>query len=243
VSLYLPILMYHQIGEPGSGEKRDLHVSPQKFREQLDILADLGYRGVGPDDLVRALKGGGFQGFPERPVLISLDDANGRALDHALAALAERSWPGIGYFVAGDPATLPSLDQVNTLNHVGFVIGSHCMTHRRLTELSPEAMRAELVDSRRRLEVRAGYPILHLAYPYGAFSGREAAAARAAGYETAVSVQRGNRHRRSDAFRLRRLPMRPDTDARKLRRYLGRAWHLEHVAKERLGLDRRGNRR
>ncbi len=243
MSLYLPVLMYHQVGIPQPGDKPDLFVSPEVFREHLDILADMGYRGVGPDEMVRALEGGGFDGFPDLPVLISLDDADGRTLDHAVEALAERSWPGVGYFVAGEPATFPSLDQVNDLNRARFVIGSHCMTHRRLTTLSAEAMRTELVDSRRRLEVRAGYPILHLSYPYGAFSGREAAAARAAGYRTAVSVQRGNRHRRSDAFRLRRLPMRPDTDARRLGRYLGRVWHLEHVAKERLGLDRKGHKR
>ncbi len=243
MSLYLPILMYHQIGEAGPGDKSDLYVSQTKFREHLDILADQGYRGVSPDELVRALSGGRFDSFPDLPVLITLDDADGRTLGPAIEALAERSWPGIGYFVAGDAASLPGPAHLNDLRRARFTIGSHCMTHRRLTGLSGEAICAELVDSRRRLEVRAGYPILHLSYPYGAFRGSEAAAARAAGYKTAVSVQRGNRHRRSDAFRLRRLPMRPDTDAGKLCRYLSRAWHLEHVVKERLGLDRKGRDR
>ena len=243
MSLYLPILMYHQIGEAGPGEKPDLYVPPAKFREHLDILADQGYRGVSPDELVRALSGGRFDSFPDLPVLITLDDTDGRTVGPAIEALAERSWPAIGYFVAGDPASLPGPAQLHDLQQARFTIGSHCMTHRRLTELSGEAICTELVEGRRRLEVRAGYPIRHLSYPYGAFRGSEAAAARAAGYHTAVSVQRGNRHRRSDAFRLRRVPMRPDTDTRKLHRYLSRAWHLEHVVKQRLGLEKKGRDR
>jgi peptidoglycan/xylan/chitin deacetylase (PgdA/CDA1 family) len=243
VSLYLPILMYHQIGLPGPGEKPDLHVPPEKFREHLDVLGDLGCRGVGPDELARALAGNRPESWPDKPVMITLDDADGRTLGSALEALAERSWPAAGYFVAGSPETFPRPGMISDLQRAGFVVGSHCMTHRRLTELSGEAMVNELVESRRRLEVRTGYAVDHLSYPYGAYGKREAAAAREAGYRTAVTVQRGNRHRRRDALALRRVPVRPDTGARKLQRYLGRAWHLEHAAKEKLGLDPRGEKR
>jgi peptidoglycan/xylan/chitin deacetylase (PgdA/CDA1 family) len=245
VSLYLPILMYHQVGEAGPGEKPDLFVAPETFRDHLDLLSDGGYRGVSADQLAEALSGEAPESapLPDKPVLITLDDADRRTLSAALEALAERSWPGIGYFVAGDPETFPSAGEVGDLGRANFTVGSHCVTHRRLTELSAEAMVNELIDSRRRLEVRVGYPVVHLSYPYGAFARREVTAAREAGYRTAVTVQRGNRHRRDDALRLRRVPMRPDTNAKVLDRYLSRAWHLEHFAKEKLGLEDKGRRR
>lgn len=243
MSLYLPILMYHQIGEPGPGDKSGLFVSPGAFREQLDFLCDKGFRAVGPDALAEALAGGKPGNLPARALMISFDDADARALGPAIEALAERNWPAAGYFVAGAQKTFPAPAQVEDLRRARFTVGSHCMTHRRLTELSAEAMRNELVESRRRLEVRVGCSVEHLAYPYGAFGKRELGAAREAGYRTALSVQRGNRHRRKEALRLRRIMIRPDTSLKRLGRYLGRAWHLEHVLKERLHLDRRGERR
>jgi peptidoglycan/xylan/chitin deacetylase (PgdA/CDA1 family) len=243
VSLFLPILMYHQIRRPGTDDKPDLCVPPATFREHMDYLSDRGFRAVGPDALLSALTEGKPPDFPELPVMITFDDADARGLAPALAALAERSWPAVGYFVAGQTESLPPPDQVCDLQRAGFAVGSHCLTHRRLTKLSDEALGNELVEGRKRLEVRMGAPVVHLAYPFGAFGRREMAAAREAGYRTAMTVQRGNRHCRRDLFRLRRLPIRPDTTPRRLRRYLGRAWHLEHVTKEKLGLDRRGNQR
>jgi hypothetical protein len=80
----------------------------------------------------------------------------------------------------------------------------------------------------------------HLAYPGGAYGRREVQMARELDYRTALTIRRGNRHRRSDALRLRRVPIRPDTGTRRIRRCLGRAWHLEHALKELLGLERRG---
>lgn len=243
MSLYLPILMYHQVGSPGPGEGHSLFVPPETFREQLDFLSDKGFRAVGPDELAAALAGPKPEGFPDRPLMISFDDADARSLGPALEALAERSWPAAGYFVAGAPETFPAPAQVEDLRQARFTVGSHCVTHRRLTGLSAEAMYNELVESRRRLEVRVGYSVDHLAYPGGAFGKRELAAAREAGYRTALTIQRGNRHRRREALRLRRVMLRPDTSLKRLGRYLTRAWHLEHVIKERLHLERRGQRR
>lgn len=243
MSLYLPILMYHQVGRPGAGEKPALFVPPEVLREQLSFLADAGFRGVTPDQLADALEGVARAGLPRKPVMVTFDDADARSLAPAFEVLAEMSWPGAAYFVAGSNKTFPSPAQVEDFRKLRVAVGSHCMTHRRLTELSEEGLRTELVESRRRLEVRVGYPIRHLAYPYGAFGKREVGAAREAGYRTALGVQRGNRHRRSDLLHLRRIPVRPDTSAGHLGRYLSRAWHLEHVLKELLGLEAAGKKR
>ena len=243
MSLYLPILMYHQVGVPGPGEVASLFVPPETFRGHLDCLSDRGFRAVSPDELADALAGRRPGGFPDRPLMISFDDADARTLGPAIEALAERSWPAAGYFVTGSGETFPAPAQVEDFRRARFTVGSHCVTHRRLTELSEEALRNELVESRRRLEVRVGRSVEHLAYPCGVFGRRELAAAREAGYRTALSVRRGNRHRRGEALCLRRIMMRPDTSPRQLGRYLGRAWHLEHVLKDMLGLERRGERR
>jgi peptidoglycan/xylan/chitin deacetylase (PgdA/CDA1 family) len=241
MSLYLPILMYHQVGKPGPDDKPDLYVPAARLREQLACLTDRGFHGVGPAQLLAALSGSGAK-LPERPVLLTFDDASAAGLRPALELLAGLGFPAAAYFVAGDEASLPSRQDLSGYLRAGITIGSHCMTHRALTGLSNEAVRAELADSRARLEAAAGGPVEHLAYPYGSYGQREIQAAREVGYRTAMSTRRGNRHGPSDLLRLRRIPVRPDTDVRRLGRYLGAAWHWEHVIKERLGLERRNGR-
>lgn len=238
--LFLPILMYHQVGRPEPGDKPDLFVPPERFREQLAWLAGAGFQAVSPDAAAAALAAGDGAALPPRPVLITFDDADARLWGPALEALAERSWPAAAYFVAGDEAGRPPAARCRELSAAGLVAGAHGLTHRRLTELSEEALRAELAESRAKLELAFGAPVRHLAYPFGAFGRREERAARDAGFLSAVTTRRGNRHRPAEILRLRRVPVKPDADARGLRRRLGLAWHLEHALKELAGLERRG---
>ena len=74
-------------------------------------------------------------------------------------------------------------------------IGSHAMTHSRLSLMTEEAMRTELVASRQCLEEWSGTPVRHLAYPFGGRNScgpREFEAAKDSGYLTAVTTRRGN---------------------------------------------------
>lgn len=78
--------------------------------------------------------------------------------------------------------------------HPLATIGSHTVNHSMLSRLAPEMLKAELELSRERLEAELDQPIRHLAYPYGdaaAAGPREFAAARDAGYETAVTTRSG----------------------------------------------------
>jgi peptidoglycan/xylan/chitin deacetylase (PgdA/CDA1 family) len=243
MSLYLPILMYHQIGEPPPGEKTILFVSVKTFREQLTFLTERGFEAVTPDQLDAALQLRPGAQLPPKPFMITLDDADMRKLSPALEVLSDLGMAAVGYFIAGDPGSLPAPGNIDDLRKLRFVAGSHGLTHRPLTELSAEALRNELTESKLRLETRMGYPVVHLCYPHGSHGPREVQAAGEAGYQTALSTRRGNRHRRSQALRLKRLAIRPHTDRRRLGRYLSLAWHLEHGIKETLGLEKRGAKR
>src|SRR5712691_11273092 len=50
------------------------------------------------------------------------------------------------------------------------VVGSHTMTHPRLTTVSPAAAARELVESRRQLEKWLGKEVRLFSFPYGAFN-------------------------------------------------------------------------
>jgi peptidoglycan/xylan/chitin deacetylase (PgdA/CDA1 family) len=74
-------------------------------------------------------------------------------------------------------------------------IGSHGVTHERLSGMSAAALASELGVSRQRLEEAACAPVQHLSYPFGGRNScgpREFDAAARSGYLTAVTTRRGN---------------------------------------------------
>ena len=74
-------------------------------------------------------------------------------------------------------------------------IGSHGISHRRLSTLPEGEVVEELAGSRRMLEAATGREVRHVAYPFGsrdACGPREFAAAAACGYRTGVTTRRGN---------------------------------------------------
>lgn len=74
-------------------------------------------------------------------------------------------------------------------------IGSHCMTHERLSSMNDIDSYREIHDGKRLLEAWLGTGIHHLSYPFGvaaACGPREFVAAKEAGFRTAVTTRRGN---------------------------------------------------
>jgi len=79
-------------------------------------------------------------------------------LDRMLALLAESGTRGT-FFVLGCVA-IEHPDLVRRIAAHGHEVASHGMSHRMITELSIDQMRAEAVESRRRLEDLAQAPVL-----------------------------------------------------------------------------------
>jgi len=175
------ILTYHAV--IGEGQKE---LPPQwsphhavalpAFREQLDVLAGESWQVVA----LKALE----QPSPlQRSVFITFDDGGCSDL-LAAQELRRRSMPA-AFFVTwsrlGSPSFL-SRGEVEELSRQGFTIGSHCMTHTRLTDLGAQELHDQLAGSRERLESLIGQPVTALAIPFGAYNRAVVAAAIAAGY-------------------------------------------------------------
>lgn len=74
-------------------------------------------------------------------------------------------------------------------------IGSHCMTHERLSRMTEGEARREMEEGRRTLENWLSVDVRHLAYPFGrsdACGPREFALAKQAEFKTAVTTRQGN---------------------------------------------------
>jgi peptidoglycan/xylan/chitin deacetylase (PgdA/CDA1 family) len=145
------------------------------FRQHLDVLAE-GWQVVELNALEQPSP-------PQRSVVITFDDGGCSDLI-AAQELGRRSMPA-AFFVTWSrlgSSFFLSRGQVAELSRQGFAIGSHCMTHDRLTGLSAPELHDQLAGSRERLEDLVGKPVTALAVPFGAYNGAVVAAAMAAGY-------------------------------------------------------------
>jgi peptidoglycan/xylan/chitin deacetylase (PgdA/CDA1 family) len=194
------VLCYHAVSESWPA---DLSITTSQLREQLELLVERGYRGVTFSDAVASTSSGPM-------VSVTFDDAFLSVLELAypiLSALAlpatvfvvtdfagdgrRLEWSGVDRWLGGvHEAELRGLSwrELEQLADAGWEIGSHTRTHPRLTKLPDVALANELRGSREACQHALGRPCRTLAYPYGDFDSRVAAAAAEAGYEAAASL-------------------------------------------------------
>lgn len=187
------VLCYHAISPTWTAP---LSVTPRALELQLGWLVRRGYRGVTFAEAVRGERRGNV-------LSVTFDDAFASVFRLALPVLAKLGlpatvfvpsahveagrlrWPGIDHWAGtrheGELAAM-SWDLLSDLAASGWEIGSHTVSHPRLTELGDAELVSELRDSRTACEDRTGRRCASVAYPYGDVDGRVVAAARRGGY-------------------------------------------------------------
>lgn len=219
----IPILMYHQIGEPNprGTPYRGLTVHPRDFRRQMVWLRRLGYRGLSMAQLMPYLRGD-KQG---RVFGLTFDDGYQNVLDHAVPILEDCGFQATNYFVArqlggsnvwdraeGVPeSALMDARGLRDWAAAGHEVGSHTLNHPVLPRLSPELALNEIRDSRDALEQIAGTPVRAFCYPYGKFTPALADSVRSAGYDSATTTSGGLARRTDDLFALPRVAVMRST--------------------------------
>ena len=206
------MLMYHSVTPAGQQTDWPWAVSLRRFETHLDYLQAAGWHCVGVSELLESP-----DGLPPRTVALTFDD--GYADNLAAAALLKaRGMTATFYVVTGSLGRTPhwhdpgrpalkllSPAELRALVDLGMEVGSHTHNHARLPSCNDDQIQAELSISRRNLEDILGQPARHLAYPYGLWDDRCAAAAKKAGYLSACTTSSGWALRDADPFRLRRL--------------------------------------
>ena len=196
----LLVLCYHAVS---SSWPASLSISPDQLGEQLESLIGRGYRG---ETFSAALA----QPPTGRTVVVTFDDAYLSTLTAGKPVLDRlglpatvfvptafpatgqpMSWPGIDVWTGGEHAheLLPlSWMQLRALADDGWEVGSHTVTHPRLTQIDDHALRGELVQSREACVEALGRQCTSLAYPYGDVDGRVVRATEEAGYTAAGAL-------------------------------------------------------
>jgi len=86
-------------------------------------------------------------------------------------------------------------DQVRSLVQHGHIVGSHTMTHPNMAHLGLEDVGHELTESKQRIERQLNATVEHFSYPcpalFPSWTQQTAEESRRAGYQTAVTTNRG----------------------------------------------------
>ena len=180
-SMRIPTLMYHRLGAPESRYQ----ISLWMFEQQLIWLRDNGYRSITMDQAYAAVYRGAD--LPEKPILITFDD--GWAGQWEAAALLDAYGMHGVFFIMPQKIEI-NHDQVRDLLRRGHEIGSHSVTHPRLTEVSDDELWHEVISSKSMIEEIIGSRVDYFAYPYGDHDERVSNAVAAAGYCGGVRAMR-----------------------------------------------------
>lgn len=197
----VPVVMYHKISEfPPQLHRphKGLFLSPKKFQTQIHELRRCGFRGISLDELAPGSR-------LKSAIALTFDDGFESVFLNALPSLVAAQFVSINYLVADligktnewdaqypeTPQRLMDKTQVREWIAAGQQIGSHTLTHPFLTKIDPLTAKAEIFDSKKKLEDEFGVPVDHFCYPYGDFNAQIADWAGEAGYRTATTTRRG----------------------------------------------------
>jgi peptidoglycan/xylan/chitin deacetylase (PgdA/CDA1 family) len=176
----------------------------------------LGYRSIRLQDLRDALTA--RRKLPTRPVVFTFDDGYAGVYESALELLRRAGYTATVFLIAEDyvgdgPSRvrrafpIMTREQLNGMVAAGFEIGSHSLSHPRLTDLPEMEARREIQESKHVLEETFGKPIHAFCYPYGYYDSRLAHDVEEAGYTCAATTRYGRRHAASDLYKLKRIPV------------------------------------
>lgn len=174
------------------------------FEEHMRYLYEHGYRNLPLEDLISLLAKNSAP--VERSFVVTFDDGNEDFLSQAYPILRRfrftatvflvteqigkrRNWKGV------HDGPLLSWEQILSLQKEGIAFGSHTCTHRRLTELSSEEARNEMIRSKLVLEERLGRRVEFLSYPFGDSDHQIQKMAEEIGYSGACGVLKGKSNR------------------------------------------------
>jgi peptidoglycan/xylan/chitin deacetylase (PgdA/CDA1 family) len=211
--------MYHKIGQrPGRVRLKGLYVSPSTFVRQLAELTGEGFSTCSPGQACS-------DGVAGPRIALTFDDGFRNVFENALGPLMEHKKTAIQFLVpscigkfnewdlrdgeAAEP--LMDTDQIRDWLGAGHSIGSHSLTHARLTRLTLRDAREEIFASKKKLEDDFGIAIEHFCYPYGDWNESVRDLVVEAGYRTACTTDFGINTPATPPLALRRITSRHPT--------------------------------
>lgn len=216
----VPILVYHVINtQPaGSSALPALYVPAAEFSSQMDALKANGWHAVTLDQL-EAYWTRGVPLGNGKPIVLTFDNGYASQYTNALPVLKGLGWVGVENLqLTGLPPAQGGLSdvQVRGLIAAGWELDTQGLSHADLVGLDSGQLSNEVASAREMLRSQYGAPVNWFSYPAGDYDASVIAAARAAGYVGATTVNPGWASPQQDRYRLPRLVVSGGTTASQL---------------------------
>ena len=240
----LPVLVYHNVGPRRPGTNLSLTISAKQFERQIGWLAKRGYVAIRPADWL-AWRNKAAR-LPEKPVLLTFDDAYADLTEHAFPILQRYGFTATVFVVTGhigetnawDQASgwgalqLMNSEQIHQWAAAGLEFAPHSRTHPDLRKLEANDLLSEIAGSGDDLGSVMNRQPRSFAYPYGRSDDNSAVAAGRY-FECAFTTDPGLNTLPTDAFRLRRTMVWPSDSLLGLRLRLWLGWNPIHGLRNR----------
>ncbi len=206
----IPILLYHQITDHRDADDPfHLSVSPEKFKQQMQHLADKGYRCVSLKD---ALAQKAAKTDQRKTFAVTFDDGYLDNYAVAYPILKELGFVATIFTITdfiGRSLSWPGARQVSFMNWSqmremaadGFDFGAHTQTHPNLPDITAQDALREIEFSKHILEDGLKQPVTHFAYPGGHQTAEIQQFVRNTGFSAGLGVDVGD----TDPFNVWRI--------------------------------------
>ena len=177
------ILTYHRVNDEAPGY---LSVPVVGFREQMEFLAEEGYRTIGLADLLEGRT-------EEKGIVITFDDGFRDNYENAFPILSRLGFSATIFAIArqiGQP-DYRTREEIREMRLSGFDFGSHTLSHPDLLELPRDRKWWEIFGSKRFLVELLGFKCQWFCYPFGEYDWQTVDMVERAGYRAACSNRPG----------------------------------------------------
>ncbi|MGK7909996.1 MAG: polysaccharide deacetylase family protein [Synechococcus sp.] len=205
---YVPVVMYHDV----VAETKEVwfdHTAAE-LRRDFEAIEAAGATPITITDLYEHLRNG--KDLPEKPIVLTFDDAYQGLYDNAFPMLQEFNFPATYYVQTGFVGVPTSKDhftweQMREMEASGLIeFAAHTISHPEdLRLLDDDTLRREIFESKRVLEEQLGHEILHFAYPAGNRDDRVIEMVEEAGYIMATTMDAGYTGQSSNLLEVQRF--------------------------------------
>ena len=199
-----PILTYHRVGRKGDPT---ITVSEEGFQRQMALLKGQN-RWIRLEELIPLLQSEASP--PLRKVAVTFDDGYADIYTTVFPLIERYRIPVTIFLVTGwiGKGEFLSWEAIQEMSKKGVDFGSHTKNHPYLPAVtSRKVLEEEIRGSKELLEDRLGKEVSLFSYPVGGFTEEVKELVQEAGYQAAVTTNRGVQEEKRDLYALTRIKM------------------------------------
>ncbi len=203
------VLIYHSIAY----NKFHFTVSPENFKKQMEYLYKKNYNVVSLNKLIEYIKN---KNIPLKTIVLSFDDGYEDNYFNVFPILKKYNFPSTIFLATNfikqkalnsfnTPLPMLSWRQIKEMHNSGLIdFEPHTHTHPRLTKISLESAKREILESRKIIEENLNKQCKFFAYPHGEYNQEIVKFLKENNFKGAVITKEGLISDRDDLFKLRR---------------------------------------